>query len=206
MKNRLHDKKAGIAILVSLILISVAEVILRGVILNEALFKLSNAGEPCITVLLSLVLIIFATMGKDRIFYIICGGWLGFFVFKQLFDLPSMLSTFYFAMQSSDGFTDFAILIHVLSMVCIIAIGCLIVEYMNDGTIYNKAFNILCLIVILTFVANIILGIYDIVVLNDISALLAILNNLSRAIMIFLFTFFAYDSAKKQLSKVNFDK
>ena len=114
MKNRLHDKKAGIAILVSLILISVAEVILRGVILNEALFKLSNAGEPCITVLLSLVLIIFATMGKDRIFYIICGGWLGFFVFKQLFDLPSMLSTFYFAMQSSDGFTDFAILIHVL--------------------------------------------------------------------------------------------
>jgi hypothetical protein len=58
----------------------------------------------------------------------------------------------------------------------------------------------------LTFVANIIFGIYDIVVLNDISALLAILNNLSRAIMIFLFTFFAYDSAKKQLSKVNFDK
>ena len=205
MKNRLHDKKAGIAILVSLILISVAEVILRGVILNEALFKLSNAGEPCITVLLSLVLIIFATMGKDRIFYIICGGWFGFFVFKQLFDLPSMLSTFYFAMKIPE-ITDFAILIHVLSMVCIIAIGCLIVEYMNDGTIYNKAFHILCLIIILTFVANIIFGIYDIVVLNDISALLAILNNLSRAIMIFLFTFFAYDSAKKQLNKVNFDK
>ena len=91
-------------------------------------------------------------------------------------------------------------------MVCIIAIGCLIVEYMNDGTIYNKAFNILCFIVILTFVANIILGIYDIVVFDKISALLAILNNLSRAIMIFLFTFFAYDNAKKQLSKVNFDK
>ena len=71
---------------------------------------------------------------------------------------------------------------------------------------YNKAFNILCLIVILTFVANIIFGIYDIVVFNDISALLAILNNLSRATMIFLFTFFAYDSAKKQLNKVDFDK
>ena len=35
MKKRLHDKKAGIAILISLIVISLAEVVLRSVILKE---------------------------------------------------------------------------------------------------------------------------------------------------------------------------
>ena len=58
----------------------------------------------------------------------------------------------------------------------------------------------------MTFVVNIVLGIYDIVILNDISAVLAILNNLSRGAMVFFFTFFEYDSAKMQLKKVNFSK
>ena len=206
MKKRLHDKKAGIAILVALILISLAEVVLRSVIMKEAMFNLSNAGEPIITALVSLMLIIFASEGKDRIVYILSGAWLGYFAFNQLFDLPEIIAMFFGAMKNYDGFTDFAILFHVLSMVCIIAIGALLVEYMNDGTIYNKAFNILCTITILTFVVNIVLGIYDIVVLNDVSAVLAILNNLSRGAMVFFFTFFAYDSAKHQLKKANLIK
>lgn len=117
-----------------------------------------------------------------------------------------MIATFFAAMENSEGFTDFAIFFHVLSMVCIIAIGGLLAEYMNDGTIYNKAFNVLCIITILTFVVNIILAVYDIIVFNDISAVLAVLNNLSRASMAFLFTFFAYDSAKAQLKKVDFSE
>jgi hypothetical protein len=36
--------------------------------------------------------------------------------------------------------------------------------------------------------------------------ILVIFNNLYRIAMVFLFTFFAYDSAKKQLSKVDFSK
>ena len=204
MKNRLHDKKAGIAILISLVIISLTEVVLRSIILKEAISNVANAGEPIITALFSLLLIIFSCKGKDRVFYILCGAWLGFFVFKQLFDLPIMISTFFTAMQNSEGFTDFAIFIHVLSMICIIAIGALLVEYMNDGSIYNKVFNILCFVTFLTFMINIVFAIYDIVVLKDNSAVLAILNNISRATMVLLFTFFAYDSAKKQLSKVDF--
>ena len=49
MKKRLHDKKAGIVILLSLIIISIAEVTLRGVLFKESMFNLSNAGEPFIT-------------------------------------------------------------------------------------------------------------------------------------------------------------
>lgn len=204
MKNRLHDKKAGIAILVIIFILSVVDVILRATIFSNIASSVSNYGEPLITAVISIMLLIFAFKGKDRIFYILCGGWIGFFVFKQLIDFPTMVLTFFAAMQNSEGFTDFAILIHIVSMVCIIAIGGLVVEYLNDGTIYGKAFNILCLITLLTFVVNIIFAIYDIVVLKDISALLAILNNISRATFVFLFAFFAYDSAKKQLSKVDF--
>ena len=206
MKKRLHDKKAGIAILVALIVISLIEVILRSVILKEAMLHLSNAGEPIITMLCSLMLIIFAGKGKERVVYILSGAWLGYFVFKQLFDLPGMVATFFTAMENSEGFTDFAILFHVLSMICIIGIGGLLVEYLNDGTIFNRAFNILCIVTVLTFVVNIVFAVYDIVILDDISAVLAILNNFSRAAMVFLFTFFAYDSAKMQLKKVNFSK
>lgn len=206
MKNRLHDKKAGIAILASLIIISLVEVVLRGVMFKEAMFELSNAGEPAITALFSLMLIIFVCKGKDRVFYILCGAWLGYFVIKQFFGIPDMIATFFSAMSNFDGFTDFAILIHVFSMVCVVAIGGLLVEYMNDGTIYNKAFNTLCVATIVMLAINIVFAIYDIVVLKEIVAVLAILNNLSRGAMLFLFTFFAYDTAKMQLKKVDFSK
>ena len=38
----------------------------------------------------------------------------------------------------------------------------------------------------------------------DIKIILATFNNLYRLAMVFLFSFFAYDSAKKQLNKVDF--
>lgn len=206
MKNRFHGKKAGIAILTVIIIISLAEVILRGVILRESMFDISNAGEPIMTALFALMLIIFTNKGKDRIFYIVCGAWLGYFVLKQLFGIPEMISTFFAAMENTEGFTDFAILIHVLSMISIVAIGGLLVRYMNDGTICNKVYNVLCITTILMLVINVVFAVYDIVVLKDISAVLAILNNLSRGAMVFLFTFFAYDSAKMQLEKATLRK
>ena len=36
----------------------------------------------------------------------------------------------------------------IVSMICIIAIGVLLVEYMDDGTIYNHAFSGLCIVAI----------------------------------------------------------
>ena len=44
MKKRLHDKKAGIAILISLLIISLAETIIRGV--ENYVFALTDVGEP----------------------------------------------------------------------------------------------------------------------------------------------------------------
>ena len=45
MKNRLHDKKAGIPILISLIIISVAEIIYRAVVAGDRIYTTSNLGE-----------------------------------------------------------------------------------------------------------------------------------------------------------------
>ena len=46
MKNRLHDKKAGIAILVALIIISLAEIIFRAAAIGlEAVLTTANFGE-----------------------------------------------------------------------------------------------------------------------------------------------------------------
>ena len=98
-------------------------------------------------------------------------------------------------------------LIHALSIICIVVIGALLVEYMNDGSIYNKAFNILCAI---TAVLLLLLALHNIVydawALGRTEVILASLHNLSRMTMVFLCTFFAYDSAKAQLKKTNLTK
>ena len=90
---------------------------------------------------------------------------------------------------------------------------------MNDGSIYNRAFNTLSVITILLHLVVIGRGIFGIIFgetsvtpngieldIFEKQIVLVIFNNLYRIAMVFLFTFFAYDSAKKQLSKVNFDK
>ena len=50
------------------------------------------------------------------------------------------------------------------------------------------------------------LTVYDVITSGTTEFLLAKFHDLYRLTMIFMFTFFAYDSAKKQLSKVDFDK
>ena len=216
MKNRLHDKKAGIAILVSLILISVAEVIYRAVIANGIAFTTSNFGEQLTVIIFALIILIFSAKGKDRVCYIIYGAWIAYFVMDQAFELPGMVGDLF--INFSDPIISIAIVIRMVSMLCIIALSALLVEYMNDGSIYNRAFNALCVIIILLHVVSIGMSIGSIIInktiaLNGVELdlyqkqnILVIFNNLYRIVMVFLFTFFAYDSAKKQLSKVNFNK
>jgi hypothetical protein len=48
--------------------------------------------------------------------------------------------------------------------------------------------------------------VYDALILGRTEVILASLHNLSRIIMIFLFTFFAYDSAKAQLKQTDLTK
>ncbi|MBR5188097.1 MAG: hypothetical protein IKW18_06460, partial [Clostridia bacterium] len=95
--------------------------------------------------------------------------------------------------------------VRVLSMVGIIAVGVLLVEYMTDGTIYNKAFNVLCIATVLLLVATIAGSIYSAVAVHSKFAL-ETFNSLYRIAMVFMFTFFAYDSAKAQLKKTNLNK
>ena len=215
MKNRLHDKKAGIAILVSLIIISVAEVIYRAIIANGIAFATSNFGEQLTVIIFALMILIFTAKGKDRVCYILYGAWIAYFVMDQAFELPGMVGELIMNF-SAPGVAISNILLRLLSMLCIIALSTLLVEYMNDGSIYNRAFNILTVITLLLLVVTIVLSICGIilgVVPNGIDlallqqqVMLIIFNNLYRIAMVFLFTFFAYDSAKKQLNKVNFDK
>ena len=93
----------------------------------------------------------------------------------------------------------------ILTMIGIIIIGVLLVEYMNDGTIYNKAFNVLCIVTVLTLVGTIAFSIYGAVVTYS-GFILDTFNGLYRLVMIFLCTFFAYDSAKMQLKKTDLTK
>ncbi|MEE0879149.1 MAG: hypothetical protein UH788_07710 [Treponemataceae bacterium] len=215
MKNRLHDKKAGIAILVSLIIISVAEVIYRAIIANGIVFTTSNFGEQLTVIIFALMILILTAKGKDRVCYILYGAWIAYFVMDQAFELPGMVGELIMNF-SATGIAISTILLRLLSMLCIIVLSALLVEYMNDGSIYNRAFNILTVITILLHVVTIVLSICGIifdVVPNGIDlallqqqVMLVIFNNLYRIAMVFLFTFFAYDSAKKQLSKVDFSK
>ena len=210
MKKRLHDKKAGIAILISLIVISLAEIVSRVLILKESMLNTSTTGEPAIIVLLAAIIMIMTFRGKDRACYICYGAWLGYFVFNQIFELPGLISTLISIINSNNWvFTigNLAFLCRILSMITIIAIGVLLVEYMTDGTICNRAFNGLCIATVVLILANIVISIcVAIQGLYPMDILIQAINNMSRLAMVFLFTFFAYDSAKAQLKKTNLTK
>ena len=210
MKKRLHDKKAGIAILISLIVISLAEIVSRVLILKESMLNTSTTGEPAIIVLLAAIIMIMTFRGKDRACYICYGAWLGYFVFNQIFELPGLISTLISIINSNNWvFTigNLAFLCRILSMITIIAIGVLLVEYMTDGTICNRAFNGLCIATVVLILANIVISIcVAIQGLYPMDILIQAINNMSRLAMVFLFTFFAYDSAKMQLKKTNLTK
>ena len=214
MKNRFHGKKAGIVILVSLIIVSVAEVIYRAVIANGIAFTTSNFGEQLTVIIFALMILIFTAKGKDRVCYILYGAWIAYFVMDQAFELPGMVGDLVMNI-SAPGVAN-SIVLRLISMICIIALSALLVEYMNDGSIYNRAFNILSVITVLLHVVTIGISINGLILpkttinidvnLQSCYNMLIIFNNLYRIIMVFLFVFFAYDSAKKQLNKVDLSK
>jgi hypothetical protein len=208
MRKRLHDKKAGIALLTTMIILSVAEWIFRLVCIREDLVTTPNAGEPLATAIFAVLLLIFTLKGKDRVSYLCFGVWVGYFVLDQFFELPGMLANF--GTNISVPYIAASIVMRLVSMGCIIAIGALLLEYMNDGSIYNRAFNVLCIITILLHLVVIGMSVYGMISLDSTlwikQNMLLIFNNLYRIVMVLLFTFFAYDSAKAQLAKVDLSK
>ena len=211
MKKRLHDKKAGIAILVALIIISLAEIIFRAVAMGEAVLSTPNLGEQFVVIALAATILILTAKGKNRACYLLYGTWIAFFVLDQLFELPSALINMAYLMS---GLGSLGGIFRVIVSVCIIGIGALLLEYMIDGTIYNKAFNAFCVIAVLFAVAAVVmgavgvfadmpLGMPEMFTLEEskINVLLDMFNSAYRATMVFLCSFFAYDSAKMQLKK-----
>lgn len=205
MKNRLHDKKAGIVFLVALIIISLADIISRVAILGEAVYTARNLGEQLAVVVLAATILIFGAKGKDRICYICYGAWIGYFVLDQLFELPGMIVTLIKAI-TSNGYGISALIFTIIASLGFIAIGALLVEYMNDGTIYNRAFNTVCIITVLSVIVAMIMNIIGVSTGDPASVMLIIFYNLYRLAMVFMSAFFAYDSAKHQLKKTNLSK
>ena len=79
-------------------------------------------------------------------------------------------------------------------------------EWKCDGTIYNKAFNVLCTITALLLLVSLVASVHGMIVGKTVELVLIVLNDLYNIAMVFMFMFFAYDSAKHQLKKVNFSK
>ena len=210
MKNRLHDKKAGIAILISLIVLSLAEIVFRHFFLREMISSTANYAETLAVIILALTILIFTLKGKDRVCYILYGAWIAYFVLDQFFELPGHLIYVISSLANVGTVSNVSIIIylglivHALSYVGIIVMGSLLVEYVNDGSIYNRAFNITFVLTLVLLLFSVCIGIYNVVMGSPIDLLLLVFNNIYRIIMVFLFVFFAYDSAKKQLNKVNF--
>ena len=205
MKKRLHDKKAGIVFLVALIIISLADIISRVAILGEAVYTARNLGEQLAVVVLAATILIFGAKGKDRICYICYGAWIGYFVLDQLFELPGMIVTLIKAI-TSNGYGISALIFTIIASLGFIAIGALLVEYMNDGSIYNRAFNTVCTITVLSVLAAMIINIIGVSTGDPASVMLIIFYNLYRLAMVFMSAFFAYDSAKAQLKKTDLTK
>jgi hypothetical protein len=166
MKKRLHDKKAGIAILASLIIISLIDLIFRAVVDKEMLFTVVNVGEQVTVIVLSLFIMLMSIRGKDRVCYILYGAWASYFVFDQLFELPGIIADTVNLMSLSGWaltIGNIAFISRVLSMITIVAIGILLVEYMNDGTIYNRAFNALSIVTVILIAVNILISVYTVI-------------------------------------------
>jgi hypothetical protein len=165
----------------------------------------SNLGEQIAAVIVAVILLVLTAKGKDRACYIIYGAWIGYFILDQIFELPGSISKLA-ASIGTNVVGDISLIIRILSMIAIIAIGCILIEYMNDGTIYNRAFNALCIVTVVLLLAGIVISVIDAINGAPLAYLLSAFNNVSRLTMIFMFTFFAYDSAKHQLKKANLAK
>ena len=214
MKKRLHDKRAGIAILISLFIVSLAETIIRGI--QDYAFALTDLGEPFAIAIFSAVILFFTYAKKDRLCVVFYGAFIGWFMIEEALSIPGTIKTLADTIANAEQIAAVAngsavmpivaIALHVLTSISIVAIGALVLEYLSDGTICNRAFNIFSAIAVLLLIAAVIINVIGLMNALTVEIGLLILNNLHRIIMIFLFTCFAYDSAKMQLKKTDLSK
>ena len=203
MNTRLNTKNARIAILISLIVIALAEILFRAIAVGAASLSTSNAGEQITVIVFALIILIFTAKDNDKISYICCGALIAYFVMDQLFELPGMIGNL--IAYISTPIIAITVAIRLLTMIGILVIGVLLVEYVNDGSIYNRAFNVSYWITILLHVAVICVS-FGCIISGKAPSLqkntaLIVFNDIYRIIMVVLFTSFAYDSANRQLKR-----
>ena len=208
MKKRLHDKKAGVAILIALIIIAVIEIAFRLVVTHEGMLDIAsyNLGEQLTVIALASSILCFNAKGKDKLAYLIYAAWIGYFVIDQMYQLPKVLLDVV-AYTAQDVNTSILVpAFYLVSVLCIIALGVLLVKYMNDGSICNQAFNTFSVVAILSILASVIVNVVVVISSKETVVLLSSIHNMHRLAMVFLFTFFAYDSARMQLKKAKLAK
>ena len=212
MKKLLQGKKSRIAILIALIVTALVEVLFRAIVMREATLGIANAGEQVTVIVFAAIILLFMVKKNDKLSYISCGALIAYFVMDQLFELPGMIGNL--IANVSEPAIVISIAIRLLTMVGIVAIAALLAEYVNDGSIYNRAFNIVFWITILLHVASIAFsasGLFLPVNSPELALLqkqnvLIIFNEIYRIVMVLLFTSFAYDSANRQLKRENLTK
>ena len=209
MKKRLHDKKAGIAILLSLIIISLADIVFRAVAIDGLDYTKIVFDEQLTTIVFAAIILFFNIKGKDRVCYILYGALAGYFILNELFELPGFISTVVSQAPAAGEMNILSVVspaAHIIAICGIITIGVFLVEYMNDGTIHNKAFNGVCIVTVIAHLAFACFVIFDIITKGNPNTVLALFSIASSITMVFMFTFFAYDSAKAQLKKTDLTK
>jgi hypothetical protein len=214
MKKRLYGKKAGIVILISLLVISLAETIIRGV--TDYAFALTDLGEPFAIAIFSAMILLFTVAKKDRLCYVFYAAFIGWFMIEEALSIPGMIKTLVDTIINAEKIATVtngsaiipivSIAVHLLTSISIVAIGALVFEYLSDGTICNRAFNAFSVIAVLLLIVAAVMNIHGFILVKTVEVGLLVLNNLHRIIMIFMFTCFAYDSAKAQLKKTDLTK
>ena len=203
MKHGIHDKKTRPSILISLIIVALAEIIFRAVAVGEAALSTANAGEQFTVIIFAAIILFFTAKGNEKLTYITCGVLIAYFVMDQLFELPGMIANL--IANISSPIIAVTIAIRLLTMVGVVVIAALLAEYVNDGSIYNRTFIATYWITVLLHAAAICLSIGCIIsgkapdLQQDTT--LVIFNDAYRIVMVILFVSFAYDSAKLQLNR-----
>ena len=218
MIKKLQGQKARIAILITLIVTSLVDVLFRAIVMKEAALGVANAGEQVAIIALAAVVLLFMAKKNDKLSYISCGALIAYFVMDQLIELPGIIGNL--ITNISEPAIIISITIRLLTMVGIVAIAALLAEYVNDGSIYNRAFNVVFWLTILLHVASVAFSVVGLVLTSNLAEVpnaselallhkqivLIILNEIYRIVMVVLFTSFAYDSAKRQLNRENLTK
>ena len=215
LENRPHGKKMGIVITTILLIITLAETIVRGMC-PDYLFASTDVGETLAIAILAAAILLFTIKKKDRLSYICYGGLIAWYALEKALAIPGLFASLFDNISNleilatiSKGAGPAAIamgVIDILVAICVIAIGALLVEYMNDGTIYNKAFDVLCTITALLLLVSLVASVHGMIVGKTVELVLIVLNDLYNIAMVFMLMFFAYDSAKMQLKKANLSK